>query len=126
MEVRSRGHGSRHQPAPGAPLVEVLFGGEPDGPDLGVVYVEVPVGAIMPEHTHAGSDVVLLPVDGAVEIAKGAESVTVAVGDAICIRKDEAVSLRNPGDRTAQLIVAAAPPAFVAGIRSWPAAPDPA
>lgn len=124
MDVNTRGTGRRHQPAPGAPLVEVLFGGEDGGPDLGLLHVEVPVGAGMPEHTHGGSDIVLLPLDGAVDITKGDEVAHVAVGDAICIRKHEAVSLSNPGDRPARLIVAAAPPAFVAGVRSWPDAPD--
>ena len=108
MEVRSRGEGPRRQPGPNAPTVEVLFGGEPGGPDLGVVRVEVPVGVGMAEHTHGGSDIVLLPVAGAVDIAKGDEVVHVCVGDAILIRKDEAVSLSNRGDGPADLIVAEA------------------
>lgn len=123
MEVRTRGDGPRHQPAPGAPLVEVLFGGEPGGPDLGVIHIEVPVGASMPAHTHGGSDIVLLPLEGAVEITKDGDTVRVGVADAILIHKDEAVALRNAGDQPAQLIVAAAPPAFVAGVRSWPEVP---
>lgn len=35
-----------------APTVEVLFGGDDDGPFVGVVRVVVPAGAGMPEHDH--------------------------------------------------------------------------
>lgn len=125
MKVHTRGDGpKRRPPAPNSPTVEVLFGGEPGGPDVGAVRVEVPVGAGMPAHTHGGSDIVLVPIEGAVEISKGDELVKVAVGDAILILKDEAVSLRNPGDQPAHVIVAAGPATFIAGVRAWPDAAD--
>lgn len=120
MELRRHDEGVRRAPRPGGPIVSVLFGGDPDGPDVGVVRVEVPPGAGMPEHLHGGSDVVLLPVAGTVVISKGSESITVNTGDAVLVRKDEAVSLANHGSETAQVLVAAGPPNFVAGIRDWP------
>lgn len=110
----------RKPPGEGTPTVTVLFGGELDGPDVGVVRVEVPPGGAMPQHTHGGSDVVLVPVAGKVVISKGEESITVGTGDAALVRKDEAVSLANHGTETAQIVVAAGPANFVAGIRQWP------
>lgn len=121
MELRQQGEGLlRKPPVAGGPTVTVLFGGEPDGPDVGVVRVEVPPGSAMPEHRHGGSDVVLLPIVGTVVIVKGAESLAAHPGDAALVRKEEAVSLRNPGTEAAQVVVAAGPPGFVTGIRQWP------
>ncbi|MFV0524108.1 MAG: cupin domain-containing protein [Acidimicrobiales bacterium] len=100
--------------------MEVLFGGENDSPDVGVVRVIVPAGAAMPEHDHAGSDVVLVPLVGSVEIDDADGTITVGAGDAALVRKDERVSLRNPGAAAAEVIVAAGPPAFVASMQAWP------
>lgn len=121
MELRSRGEGARRQPpAPNTPIVTVLFGGEEGGPDVGLVAVEVPPGAVMPEHDHGGSDVILIGIEGEVAIRGGGATITVANGDTALVRKHERVSLRNVGPGTARLIVAAAPVNFVAGIRAWP------
>lgn len=121
MELRSRGEGTRRQPpAPDTPLVTVLFGGDEGGPDLGLVAVEVPPGASMPEHDHGGSDVVLIGVEGEVAIRGGGDTIAVGAGDTALVRKHERVSLRNIGPGTARLLVAAAPANFVAAIRSWP------
>jgi quercetin dioxygenase-like cupin family protein len=121
MELIRHGEGLfRSPPAPHAPTVEVLFGGAAGGSDVGVVRVGVPVGATLPEHDHSGSDVVLVPVLGTVEITAGGEVTTVGSGDAALIRKDERVALRNPGAWPAELLVAAAPTDFVDRIRSWP------
>lgn len=120
MELCQHADGLRRSPRPGGPVVTVLFGGDPEGPDVGVVRVEVPPGGGMAEHTHGGSDVVLVPVVGMVVISKGAESITVRTGDAALVRKEEAVSLANPGEEVAQVLVAAGPPSFVSGIRDWP------
>ena len=75
----------------------------------------------MAPHKHNGSDVILTPVTGRVRIHKGEESAEVGVGDSVLIGKDEAVSLTNPDDTTAQLIVAAGPADFITAIRAWPA-----
>lgn len=120
MELCRQGEGLQRSPRQGGPVVTVLFGGDPGGPDVGVVRVDVPPGGGMPEHTHGGSDVVLVPVEGTVVISQGSESITVETGSAALVRKDEAVSLANPGEETAQVIVAAGPADFVAGIRDWP------
>ena len=111
----------RQPPAPNSPTVTVVAGGEPDGPDVGLVRVDVPAGGGMAPHKHNGSDVILAPVAGVVRIRKGEESVDVGVGDSILIGKEETVSLANPGDITAHLIVAAGPTDFIAAIRAWPA-----
>lgn len=74
----------------------------------------------MPEHDHGGSDVVLVPVSGSVEITMGGDMIAVGVGDAALIRKEERVALRNPANQPAQLLVAAGPASFVAAIRAWP------
>lgn len=123
MELCRRGEGVKRRPGfPKAPTVEVLFGGDDGGPAVGVVRVVVPAGAGMPEHDHGGSDVVLLPQVGSVEISSGEETIQVAAGDAALVRREERVSLRNPNQTDAEVIVAAAPPAFLASIRAWPAA----
>jgi quercetin dioxygenase-like cupin family protein len=101
----------------------VLFGGDDGGPGVGVVRVEVPAGAVMPEHSHGGSDVVLVSVDGTIEITKGPDTLVIEAGDAALVRSDETVALRNPGAQAAEVLVAAGPPHFVAGIRQWPDAP---
>lgn len=118
--IRSNEELIRRQPAPNAPTVRILAGGEPGGPDVGVVLVVVPAGAAMPEHDHNGSDVVLVLQAGSIEISGGGTTITVAAGDTAVVGKDERVSLRNPGETDAEIIVAAGPPMFVTAIRSWP------
>jgi len=112
----------RKPPQPDSPTVTVFFAGD-ESPDLGMVEVAVPPGAGMPPHQHGGSDVVLVPISGHVLIAKDSEEIEVHVGDAALITRDEKVSLTNPGDEPARLIVAAGPANFVAGVREWPS-PD--
>lgn len=121
MELRKHGDALvRKPPVDGAPTITILFGGDPGGPAVGVVQVEVPPGGRMPEHRHGGSDVVLVPVAGTVTISKGTESITVNTGDAALVSKDEAVSLANGGAEPARIVVAAGPADFVAQIRQWP------
>lgn len=122
MRLCQSGNGDvRKPPVPNGPTVEVLFGGTDGGPDVGVVRLVVPAGAEMAEHDHGGSDIVLLPQVGAVEISTAEETIAVGVGDAALVLKDERVALRNTGNGDAQVIVAAGPAAFVASIRNWPA-----
>lgn len=121
MELIKHGEGLvRRPPAPNAPTVTVIAGGQEGGPDVGVVRVHVPAGAGMPAHRHNGSDVVLTPTAGMVRISKGEECIDVQVGDSALVRKDEEVSLANPGSQDAEIIVAAGPANFIAGIRGWP------
>ena len=113
----------RKPPVPNGPTITVVFGGDENGPDVGLVRVHVPAGASMPAHSHSGSDVILTPVTGDVRISNTEESIDVHTGDSLLVRKDEKVSLTNPGHSEAQVIVAAGPPNFVAGIREWPEPP---
>jgi quercetin dioxygenase-like cupin family protein len=108
---------------PDSPRVTVVFGGVDDEPaDVGMVIVQVPPGAGMPAHRHHGSDVILTPTRGSVLVSKDGQEVTVTPGDALLITKDEPVALTNPGNETAELIVAAGPPAFVTTVSRWPRA----
>lgn len=109
-------------PLPDSPTITVYFGGgEGESADVGVVRVVVPPGAGMPPHRHNGSDIVLVPVAGQVRLSQASESIDVHVGDAAFIGKDEVVSLTNPGEQEAELIVAAGPATFVSTVRSWAA-----
>lgn len=56
------------------------------------------------------------------ELLKVEEVAEVGPGDAVLVRKEEAVGLANPGDETAELVVAAGPANFVAAARAMPAA----
>lgn len=121
MQLTKRGQGTLHSPpAPNAPVVEALFGGIEGGPDLGVAKVKVPAASGMPPHRHGGSDVVIIPLDGPVEITDGTETHRLEIGDAILITKDEEVGLANPGDTPVEVLVTAGPANFVTNIRSWP------
>lgn len=123
MQLRREADGLvRKPPVPNSPTVTVVFGGEDGGPDVGLVRVLVPAGAGMPAHRHNGSDVILTPIAGFVRITKGQESMDVHVGDSALVDKDEEVSLMNPGEEDAHVIVAAGPADFVTGIRAWPTA----
>lgn len=113
----------RKPPSPNSPTVTVIFDGEHDSADVGLVKVSVPAGAMMPTHKHNGSDVILSPISGMVRITKGEEVIEVHVGDSALVGKDEAVSLSNPTDSLAEVIVSAGPADFVTGILSWPS-PD--
>ena len=62
----------------------------------------------------------VMPQVGSVEISSGADTIVVAAGDAALVRREEHVSLRNPNQTDAEVIVAAAPPAFLAKMRAWP------
>lgn len=121
MELRTA-ENALHRRPPGehTPTVTILFGGETDGPDVGLVRVSVPAGGGMPAHRHGGSDVIITPVIGRVTISDGATSVDVEAGSSALVLKDEEVSLTNPGDELAELIVSAGPADFVTGIRQWP------
>ncbi|MEO6955671.1 MAG: cupin domain-containing protein [Antricoccus sp.] len=104
---------------PDSPAVTVLFG-EDDSADIGMATVHIPAGAGMPPHRHNGSDVILTPISGAVQVTKGDEVIDVRPGDALLILKDETVALANPHEDPAELIVAAGPASFLATIRKWP------
>lgn len=110
--------------AENSPTVAVYFGGssEEDSP-VGLARVTVPARGGMPPHRHSGSEVILVPTRGRVLLTReGGQELTVEVGDAALIGRYEAVALTNPDDAEAEVIVAAGPSNFVAGLRNWPAA----
>lgn len=104
---------------PDSPEVTILFG-EADSVDIGMATVRIPAGAGMPPHRHNGSDVILTPLSGAVQVTKGDQVIDVRPGDALLILKDESVALANPHDDPAELIVAAGPASFLSAIGKWP------
>lgn len=121
MKLIKRSEAPVHSPAsPNAPTVTVYVGGPDDPQDVGMVRVSIPAGAGMPPHKHNGSDVIISPVVGHVVITKGEESIEVHVGDAALVTRDEEVSLANPTDEVAEVIVSAGPADFISGILNWP------
>lgn len=123
MEVVRSGEGLvRRPPAPNPPTINVIFGGEEGGPDVGLAYVTVPSGAVFPPHKHNGSDVIISPTLGTMILqGDSGQSVEVSAGDHVLIRKEEKVGLSNLTDEDAAFIVSAGPADFIAGIRNFPA-----
>lgn len=121
MELRQLNDASVDAPAArNVPTVRIIFGGEPDGPEIAMITVDVPAGTAMPQHRHSGSDIIVMPIIGTVNIAQGNEVLVVHTGDAVLVRQQEAVSVTNPGTEFARLVIAAGPADFVAGISGWP------
>jgi quercetin dioxygenase-like cupin family protein len=121
MELMTSQDASVHSThEPGTPSVAVFFGGKNDSTDVGLVRVNLPAGTGMKSHRHTGSDVILTAVVGAVRVTKNDEVVDLVPGDALLIFKYESVSLSNPHDEPAELLVAAGPARFVSTIREWP------
>jgi mannose-6-phosphate isomerase-like protein (cupin superfamily) len=115
---------SRRPPVPGAPLVEVLLGGEGDSP-VGVLHVTVPPGGAMPEHDHGESTTFLLAVGGSarlVDVSAGERPVEVRPGTVTTIPVGRRVRLENPGEDEARLVVVLSPPDFARRAAAWPAA----
>lgn len=124
MKLAQHGMGQRRKPpAPDAPTVEILFGAD-EGANLGVIRVEVPAGAGMPEHGHGGSDVIVMPTTGSIVMSQGDNEVAVNPGDAVLVPKDETVALRNPGNEVVHVLVAASPTNFLENVANWPAVSD--
>lgn len=112
-------HGS---PAPNGPTVSVYFGHLEESQGIGLVRLSVEPGCGMAEHRHNGSDIILAPLTGHVVIREGEAPMELHPGDAGFVGKDEAVSLSNPGDRVAEVLVAAGPASFIANILRFPEA----
>lgn len=123
MKLCHHAAGSTHQ-GPGAtpPTVTVVSGAD-NSSDVALVHVELAPGTRMPPHRHSGSDVILTPLEGSVQIGSGDEVIDVQVGDSAIILKDESVWLSNPAESVARVLVAAGPAAFVGGIQEWPSRP---
>lgn len=126
MELRKLNDTPHGRPlAADVPTVQILFGGEPDGLSLAMITVDLPAGTAMPEHRHSGSDIIVMPIVGTVNIAHGNEVLVVDTGDAVLVTEQEAVSVSNPSDHLARLVIAAGPADFVVGISGWSDAGQP-
>ena len=117
MLVRSKDNCPTYQ-APGekTPTISVVFGNKEESSDIGVVRVSIPAGSEMPPHKHGGSDIILSPLDGDLEIYDESESHVLSPGDSILVTKEERVGVRNHSDATVNAIVAAGPANFTVGL----------
>ena len=89
---------------------------------LGVIHLEIPAGVAMPEHDHGASQIVLIPLAGALELRQGEHTSPLSYGMAAHIGVGERVGLANTGDRPASVILVATPPQFVHRVATWPEA----
>ncbi len=123
MHIAAAGTGTRRRaPIPAGPIVEMLTPDAAAGGQPAVVHMEFPAGAGLPEHDHGASHIVLVSLTGTVELRQGERVGTLAQGAAAHIPAGERISLRNPGDQPATVMMVATPPDFVAHLASWPAA----
>jgi quercetin dioxygenase-like cupin family protein len=110
----------RRPPIEGAPIVEVLVGGDGEWP-VAVLHVTVPAGGGMPEHDHGSSETLVTPVAGAVRLTGGGGAVDLRPGAVGTIPKGERVRLDNASDEEeAVVLVVLSPPDFAAQVRAWP------
>ncbi|WP_016905279.1 cupin domain-containing protein [Streptomyces xiaopingdaonensis] len=110
----------RHRaPVPDGPTAAVLAAAETSD-RVAVVHMELPPGGAMPEHDHGLSEIVLIPVAGAVELRHNGQVRTLEAGTvATHVAVGERVSLSNPGDAPASLMVVASPPQFADRLAGW-------
>ncbi|MGW7406038.1 cupin domain-containing protein [Streptomyces sp. NPDC054833] len=112
----------RRAPVPGGPTAAVLTTAETSD-QVAVLHVELAPGTTMPEHEHGASQVVLIPLAGAVEVHHDGRARTLTAGTAVAhIGVGERVSLANPGAEPASLMVVVSPPEFADRLASWPQA----
>ncbi|UXY31977.1 cupin domain-containing protein [Streptomyces sp. HUAS TT20] len=112
----------RRAPVPGGPTAALLTT-EEISDQVAVLHVELAAGTTMAEHEHGASQVVLIPVAGAVEVHHEGRVWTLTAGTAAAhIGVGERVSLANPGAEPASLMVVVSPPEFADRLASWPQA----
>lgn len=89
---------------------------------MGVAHVILPAGGGMPEHDHSSSATLLIPIEGSVTLvdAEGEGSFDLDPGSVATIPIGHRVSLVNPGERDAKLMVVFDPPDFTKQLDSWP------
>lgn len=81
---------------------------------LAAVRVTVAAGARMPEHDHGSSDALLVPLTGRLTLRDRDGEVQLAPGAITFIAAGERVSVENPSEEPASMVVCFAPPTFVA------------
>ena len=113
---------ARRAPIPDGPTVRTLHG-SPDGvAPVAVLHVTLPAGGGMPEHDHGPSHIVLIPLQGQIQLRQNGQGHDLAPGTATHIDLGERVSLSNPSTEPAELLVVAAPPDFADALTAWPPA----
>ena len=122
--VTAQGTDNRRARGDIAPTISIYFGGgDGDSDTIGVARISVPAKGAMPPHKHGGSDIVITTCSGSVVIGKEDEQLEVKEGDSVMIFQDEAVSLENPNDTEAVLIVSAGPANFISkNVKAMPEA----
>jgi len=105
----------------GGPTAEVLIGLKDHWP-MGVAHVVLPPGGGMPEHDHSSSAALLIPIEGRVTLvdAEGEGSFDLEAGSVATIPVGHRVSIANPGETDAKLMVVFDPPDFTKQLDSWP------
>ncbi|HET6633822.1 MAG TPA: cupin domain-containing protein [Streptomyces sp.] len=122
MLVADSGTTTRRQaPIPDGPSVAPLV---PTGTSdrVAVLHMELPAGGSLPDHSHGPSEIVLVPLSGTFTVRHDGQEHRLAAGAAAHIATGERVSLHNPGDEPARLMIVASPPDFAAHPESWPTA----
>lgn len=114
----------RRAPVPNGPVAEILIGADADQ-RLGAVHVVVPPGGGMPPHDHGASETLLIPLSGHVRLAdaeQGGDVTDLEPGALATIPVGQRVTLQNPTEEEARLLVILAPADFAARLRDWPPA----
>jgi quercetin dioxygenase-like cupin family protein len=120
MHVAEVGTHPRRSPSLGGPSAEPLI---TTGISelIGVIHLEIPAGAAIPEHDHGASQIVVIPLTGSLELSQGEHRRPLSKGMAAHIGLGERVGLANRDVRPATVMVIASPPEFADRIAaSWP------
>ena len=121
MYVAQVGTHPRRAPGANGPSAEPLITSSVSE-SIGVVHLEIPAGVAMPEHDHGASQIMLIPLSGALELRQGEHRSRLKCGTAAHIGVRERVGLANLEDGPATVMVIASPPQFADRIASaWPA-----
>jgi quercetin dioxygenase-like cupin family protein len=122
MHITDIATASRRQaPVPGGPVAALLT---PTGlsEQVAVIHLEIPAGGGIPEHDHGPSQVVLVPLAGAIEVHQGGQTWTLSTGTTAHIGTGERVRLANPNAEPARVVVVASPAQFAEHVATWPVA----
>lgn len=84
---------------------------------LAAIHVTVKAGARMPEHDHADSDAVLLPLTGQLVLRGNGGEAQLTPGVIAFVAAGERVSVENPTASAASMIACFAPPTLVHALR---------
>lgn len=113
------------QASANAPLASVIVGAEA-GLRMGVVETRVPAGAVMPEHGHGNSEVVLIILAGHGRIISGPDDTVTELDrdGVVTIPAGQHVRVENPGTEEVRMLVVLTPPDFTNAVGGWSEARD--